>query len=176
MRLLTLALGLAACQLTAPDSVAPDSVAPDRALTEADKPFDCASGCDKDGHDYIGTLASEDYRSLRDELAKLPVDADSDAFDSLLYYGEQTSTWLQAEPGDLSKDHLDRLNHELSRTQAVVQMRLVGDDGTPWAQLLETEVPLGDKQHLALDVQNVQAIETSGTVVRTTKDHLWARF
>jgi hypothetical protein len=104
-----------------------------------------------------------------------PVGSPSLALDSLLFHREDTLRWMANN--SLPKPWATFLARELSRTHAIIEMRLIDDKGVVRAHLPSTDVPLGVKTHSGFARRlDLQPFEISGTVLRVGLYHLWSRF
>jgi len=135
----------------------------------------CASGCAASRHP-TEELTRARFQELLEQYATEPMDESSFALESLLYYGRQTEALLQAE-GDYPLDPLrsEFLREELKKTHAKIEVRVVDEYGEIRTWLPPTRVPLDRRHEFDMQVNNVQPLETSGTVKRVGLYHLWNR-
>jgi hypothetical protein len=139
-------------------------------------PSQCASGCDVKPKSVQRRLSDEEIDERLALVDATPVGSESDALDELLFYGAQVRARLGAEDAPtLSAAWHAFLTRELRRTYAVIEMRVVDENGEVRAWMAERRVPLGVKQHLHLDDKRLPGLEASGTVLRTSLYHLWTR-
>jgi hypothetical protein len=140
-------------------------------------PKKACHGCSIGKH-HIPPYTDEVFREAMDGYAKEPYWQQSDGIDTLLFYGDETLEKLEqfgTEP--LSPEHLAFLRRELSRTHAVVHIRVVDERGEVRVEYGPERVPLKVKEHLeAKDNGNLYAMEFNGTVARTGLYHLWSRY
>ena len=135
----------------------------------------CASGCAASRHP-TKQLTRDHFHELLQQYASEPMDETSFALESLLYYGRQTLALLKEE-GDYPLDPLRSgfLRDELKKTHAKVEIRVVDEHGEIRTWLPPTRVPLDRRHEFDMQVNNVQPLETSGTVKRVGLYHLWNR-
>ena len=121
-------------------------------------------------------LDDDELDTLLTRYGQAAPDQESDALDELLFYSGQTRVHLD-EPGRpaLSEAHMRFLNHELARTTARIELRVIDERGDVRAWLPEQRVSLGEKQHLHLEDKSLPGLLASGTVLRTSLYHLWTR-
>ena len=135
----------------------------------------CASSCVL-SHHPTPALSRTRFRRLLQALAAQPADRPSRPFDTLLFYGPQSDALLQASPpSGLPRDHRVALEQELSRTAALVSIRIVDRADRIVAYLPETSVPFDTRHEFALDSQWLGAVTASGTVKRVGCRRLWTR-
>jgi len=135
----------------------------------------CASGCALSNHP-TPRLSDGQFRDLIHEFAQQPAEAESRSLDELLYYGHQTRWMLRKHgPCEMTTAHETRLGAELSRTHALIAVRLVDETGTILAHLPETRVPLNLRHVFDVDERELPHLEASGTVKRVGLHHLWTR-
>lgn len=137
---------------------------------------DCPSGCSLKSHD-VAPFTVEQYREALSAYAAGPVNSESDSLDTLLFYGERTRELItRYGAGPLSKDHLEFLRRELTRSHALVAIRIVDAAGRVRANLPWKRVPFGHKQHLHPKTVDIQEMSFNGSVMRTGLGHIWARY
>jgi hypothetical protein len=138
----------------------------------------CASGCAASRHP-TDELTRSDFRRLLEEFAGQPMDETSLAFETLLYYGRQTSKLLAAQgsPGSPPLDPLRAavLRRELQSTHATIEVRVVDEQGEVRSWLPPTHVPLDRRHVFPMETKRLQPLVTSGTVKRVGLHHLWTR-
>ncbi|MCA8919637.1 MAG: hypothetical protein KDB32_11205 [Planctomycetes bacterium] len=139
-----------------------------------DKPR-CAS-CGDARHPTAPLLLGE-YETLIAQYANDPVD-DSEALDSLCYYGVQTRDMLRDHGvGDLDAEHAEFFKREISRTHAFLSVRVTDENGVVRISMLRKRVAFDQRAHHEVDeVVDVLPPEISGTVKRVGLYHIWARF
>ncbi len=101
----------------------------------------------------------------------------SDALDGLLFHGVDTLVLLDEETEALlGPERTAFLRTELSRTQAILDVRLIDERGIERMRLGGRRIPLNQKQHLFPDqTDNLEPPEISGTLRRVGREHLWVR-
>ncbi|MEM7316178.1 MAG: hypothetical protein AAF497_23835 [Planctomycetota bacterium] len=135
----------------------------------------CASGCALSRHP-TATLTRSEFDELLLEMSKQPLTADNKAYETLLYYGRQTTRLLnQTDSKSLSPDDELQLRHELQRTHAKISIRVVDEHGEIRTWLDATRVPLDRRHEFTMQTNNLQDLVTSGTVKRVGLHHLWTR-
>lgn len=130
------------------------------------------------GHHEIPPYTDEVYREAVESYARMPYWQQSEGLDTLLFYGDETLEKLEKlGTGSLSAEHLAFLRRELTRTHAVVHIRVVDEHGEVRVDYGPERVPLKVKEHLwAKENGNLFAMSFNGTVVRTGLYHLWSRY
>lgn len=136
----------------------------------------CASGCSLN-QNPTPRLAAKHFHELLAQYARQPMSEASPALEELLYYGSQTGDYLEQEgsrPLDPARAAL--LARELRRSQAIIEFRVVDEEGVVRVHLPPVHVPL-DVRYVfkPLEVNDFPALEASGTVKRTGLHHLWQR-
>jgi hypothetical protein len=136
----------------------------------------CKTGCAIAKHGD-GPLADEELAAWLDAYQQSEALAASVALETLLYHGAQVRAFVQTKGAKVLDDaHRAKLNQELQRVYAVVEARLVNDEGEVVSHLKPTEVRLGEKAHLYVPgMKDRPPFEISGTVMRVGVAHLWAR-
>jgi hypothetical protein len=136
----------------------------------------CKTGCAIAKHGD-GPLESEELQEWLQAYQESDALAPTVALETLLYHGEQVRRFMASNNSKvLDAAHRSKLNEELSKVYAVVEARLVNDEGEVVSHLQPTEVRLGEKAHLYIPGQNGRPpFEISGTVMRVGVAHLWAR-
>jgi len=172
MRVLTLML-LAACAPVEPTEPAPEVMT--TAEVSSDSGGACMTGC---AVEPAGPLSDGEIASLLAKVAVEPYGAPTIALETLLFHTDATRAYLAVHgtnPLDPERGRL--LRRELSRTHAIVSMRLVDAHGVVRARVDESRVPLGKKEHIAFkDYVRLQPFEASGTVTRVGLGHIWTRY
>lgn len=149
--------------------------ADDRAVFEPHGEQVCASGCAVSRHP-TEELTTHHYHQLLDQFADDPISEDSNALETLLFFGRQTSEMIDNEgTGLLDPWRAAFLRAELSQTHAKIAIRVVDENGDVRTSLPSTRVPLDRRHVFSMDVNNVQPLVTSGTVKRVGLYHLWTR-
>lgn len=101
------------------------------------------------------------------------------ALDLLLYHAEQARAVLRsAPPVPLDPQRRAVLEDELRRDEALVSIRVVGDDDSVLLGTDDVQVALGEKAHLLAQGAGgaASAGDFSGTVLRVGQHHMWARY
>jgi hypothetical protein len=138
----------------------------------------CVGGC--------ATAPAPDLELSEPEIAGLledlalepePLGSESLAFEALLFHGPAVRRYLAAHgSAGLPAGHRARLERELARRNAVLDLRVIDDRGEERVRFDGLTVPLGEKRHVRAPItRNLQPLEYSGTVVRVGEKHLWAR-
>lgn len=163
---ITFLAALAACAGSAPTEVPPgddpDPVDPNQV---------CATGCSA-APNGGSELSAERFLELLDSL-----EGSVEAFDELLFHGEQSRHWLEElGTGTLGAEAEQRLRRELARDRVRFDARIVRDDGEELMRIGERSIPIGKKQHIWPERAIAMVPpEVSGTVQRVGERHLWAR-
>ena len=135
------------------------------------------------GCNAVCTVEQAPKLSLTDgELADLllawsreDMTAPSMALETLLFHGSSTLALLDGH--DLPPERRRFLQHELSRNQVMLEMRLVDDSGTVRGTLKPTVVNLVEKQHLSFEgTGSLGGLITGGKVKRVGLNHVWSRW
>ena len=135
----------------------------------------CASGCAVSRHP-TKELTITVYRRLLRQFQHEPISEDSQALETLLFYGRQTSEMIIDNGiGPLGRQRAAVLQDELARTQAKISIRVVDENGVVRSSLPQTSVPLDRRHVFSMDVNKVQPLVTSGTIKRVGLHHLWTR-
>lgn len=153
----------------------------DQGEARREKPFAgsvCSIGGCSIGHHSIPALAPSTFRTLLEQFNDQPISARSDAFERLLFYGRQTRAYInQTGTPKLGQRRTTVLKNELSRTHALVSLRITDQRGNNRVRLQNKRVPLGESKHFRMrDTTNLKPPELSGTVYRVGVRHLWARY
>ncbi len=139
---------------------------------------ECTTSCSLAKHP-VPPYTELDFEMARAKYAatKDPAAA-SEGLETMLFYGAQTEEFLgKFGHGALSQEHQRVLRRELSRTEALVTLRLVDEeDDSVRAVYGPNAVPIGKKQHLATVGDGLLAMEFNGTVMRTGVNYLWSRY
>ena len=145
------------------------------ALFEAHGHQWCASGCAASRHP-TPYLRRAEYRELIQQYRDGPMTADNEALEALLFFGSQTRRWLDEEGvGDLDRSRESFLRHQLLTQRAIVEMRLVDQQGRVRSWLPATGVPLDRRHVFDMQTSDLQPLVTSGTVKRVGLGHVWVR-
>jgi len=138
----------------------------------------CTIGGCSIGHHTIPALKRKQYNRLLQSFREQPVSPESNAFEKLLYYGKQTRAFINSYGTDPLGERRSRaLKRELTRTHALVSIRVTDEDGTIRLRTQRKKVPLGKSKHFPIkQTTNLKPPELSGTVYRTGVKHLWARY
>lgn len=152
-----------------------DFSADDRASFHAHGEEVCASGCAASRHP-TPELTRTEFERLIIEYARGPLDETNTALESLMFYGRQTSAWLD-ELGErpLSEERARFLRSELRRTHALISFRIVDEYGVIRTHMPPTRVPLDRRHVFEMETEDLPPLETSGTVKRVGLHHLWTR-
>ena len=135
----------------------------------------CASGCAVSRHP-TKELTKTDYRQLLRQFLREPISEDSQALESLLFFGWQTREMIKKYgTGPLDPRRAAVLQDELARTHANISIRVVDENGIVRSSLPQTSVPLDRRHVFSMTVNKVQPLVTSGTVKRVGLHHLWTR-
>lgn len=139
-----------------------------------DKPS-CAS-CGDARHPTAPLFLAE-YEKLIASYAQDPVN-DSEALDSLCYYGVQTRDLIREHGvGELDAEHAEFLRREVSRTHAFLSVRVTDENDVVRISMMRKRVAFDQRDHHEVDeVVDVLPPEISGTVKRVGLYHIWARF
>lgn len=147
----------------------------DRAFFHPHGPEVCPSGCAASRHP-TSELTGPRFRQLMAQFAHEPADETSPAFETLLYYGRQARKFVDSEgTSPLDPVRAAVLRRELSRTYARIAIRVVDQHGVIRTSLPPTRVPLDRRHVFEMETNNLQPLETSGTVKRVGLYHLWNR-
>ena len=131
-------------RVVAVDIVAPKP--PGKPKPKSDEP--CTTGCSLAKHP-IDPFTDEGFLAALDGYAAAEPDMESDALDTLLFYGARTEELLEKHgTGPLSQRHIAFLSRELARRYAIVELRLIEPDGDVRVAYGPSHVPIGRKQHL----------------------------
>lgn len=140
----------------------------------------CATGCAA-VRDSGEAPTSGELAALFERAHAGPWSGANLALETLLFHGAETRAWLgdrDTYAHSLAEQRFgERLDAELARQHAQLEVRFRTETGRTVLQLEPTRVPLGVKQHLwTADVDgDLQVPEISGTVRRVGLDHLWTR-
>lgn len=135
----------------------------------------CASGCAVSRHP-TAELTQPILRQLLEQFADEPINENSQALETLLFYGRQTAEMLPRDGvASLDQQRVSFLRKELSRAHAIISIRVVDETGILRSSLPPTRVPLDRRHVFSMDVNNIQPLVTSGTVKRVGLYHLWTR-
>ena len=121
------------------------------------------------------TLTETELAELLAAWSQEAMRAPTLALETLLFHGDSTLTLLDGQ--DLPPERRSFLEHELSRDQAILEMRLVDDTGATRGELKPTMVDLSEKQHLSFQgTGSLGSLVTGGKVKRVGLNHLWSRW
>lgn len=135
----------------------------------------CASGCALSNHP-TEKLSKTTFQRLISEFAAEPMSEDSEALESLLFYGSQTQKLAESVGTyPLDQRRAAFLSQQLHRNHAVVSFRIVDERNAIRATLAPTRVPLDIRHEFQVDRNRLQPMEASGTVKRVGLHHLWTR-
>lgn len=135
----------------------------------------CASGCAASRHP-TEALDKTEFKRLMSELDRTPLDRHNLAFETLLYYGRQTSDHiLRCGTCGLSTEVVAQLHRELQRTHVNIEIRVTDEHGEVRSWLPPTRVPFDRRHVFEMETERLQPLVTSGTVKRVGLDHLWTR-
>lgn len=134
----------------------------------------CASGCAMSRHP-TPLLKRGNFDELISKLEANPTD--TTAFDELLYYGPQTGNLLRlsGDESQLATSVRTRLDSELKKTHARIELRLVTPSGELLADLPGQIVPLDIRHEFDMQEHGIPPLVASGTVKRIGVDRLWGR-
>ena len=132
----------------------------------------CASGCAVSNHP-TPTLTEDHFDQLI--LALRENSQNTAAIDELLYYGPQAKARLLS-PLERPFGLRQYLLNELSKSRAVIQLRLVDlDSSEVIASLPAQTIPLDLRHEFDLVEHDVPSLIASGTIKRVGRDRLWSR-
>ncbi|MFT4976506.1 MAG: hypothetical protein ACI8S6_002411 [Myxococcota bacterium] len=123
------------------------------------------------------TMDDTEFVGLLDEWSTEPLGESTLALDTLLFDAERSTALLSVHGDRLTAERRAFLDRELARTEVVVEMRLVDEEGTIRGWLSSEGFSLRDKQHFAFaDTGSLGWLETGGKVKRVGLGHLWSRW
>lgn len=135
----------------------------------------CASGCSLSRHP-TDRLSKRRFLALLAQAAAADLNADNLAFETLLYFGRQTSSMIAACGTPHLTDVAARvLADELGRQHARVSIRVIDEHGKKCSWTDDVRVPLDRRHVFDMSTDGLPPIVTSGTVKRVGHDHLWTR-
>lgn len=135
----------------------------------------CASGCAASRHP-TDRLTKRRFLQLLDECSQSPLNANNLAFETLLFFGRQTSQLLDdCGSGALTTAQALTLRNELTRQHAFVSIRLVDVHGDIRSKVCNVRVPLDRRHVFSMTSKGLPPLVTSGTVKRVGQKHLWTR-
>jgi hypothetical protein len=173
--LLLAGLGVGGWLLLAPDEPVPprEVVIVDRTVTPPKAR--CAS-CGDARHPTPELLEAEFHKLMAQYAADNLTD--SEALDSLCFYGVQTRDMLAVHgTGPLDDDRAAFLRREVTRTHAYLSVRVIDDAGVERVTMMRKRVPFDIRCHHEVDgVNDVTPPSISGTLKRVGLYHIWARF
>ena len=133
----------------------------------------CASGCAISNHP-TPTLTEARFDQLIADLAQDP--RNESAIDELLYYGPQAKARLISPTQKIQSAVRQYLLDELSKSRAVVQLRLVDLDSSDIVASLPAQTVRLDLRHeFDLVEHDVPSLTASGTIKRVGRHRLWSR-
>lgn len=169
------AIDLGDSGLTSSDFARFDFTAGERASFEAHGEQVCASGCAASRHP-TGVLSKAKYLWLLRRFAEQPMNENSLALETLLYFGRQTALWMdKLGSRALDSKRAALLKRELRRTYAIVRFRIVDERGVVRVTIPPTRVPLDRRHVFRMQTKDLPPLITSGTVKRVGLHHLWTR-
>ena len=153
----------------------PEGTGPE--IVSAQEKEQCTTSCSLAKHP-IPPFTELDFEQVRARYAAADPEHEGQDLETLLFYGARTEELLERlGHGGLSTKHRAVLGRELSRRNASVSLRLVGEeDDKVQAVYGPSLVPIGKKQHLATVGEGLLAMEFNGTVMRTGVNYLWSRY
>ncbi len=136
----------------------------------------CGAGCAAVPED-TDRLAPAEIEELLEKYSRERIDAASPTLETLLFHAEEVREYLAySDDTALDAERGAFLDHELARTHATIELRVVDAEGVERMRLTPHDVPLGEKQHLHADeTECFQPPEVSFTVRRVGLAHLWTR-
>lgn len=137
----------------------------------------CASGCAVSRHP-TKALSVKEFNRLAAAYQMDGVSEDTTsslAFDSLLYYGRQTTRMLDRFPGAIAGAHLRRLRTELRITHARISIRVIDENGTVRSWIPPTRVPFDRRHVFDMETTKLPPHVASGTIKRVGLNRLWTR-
>ena len=160
--------GQAGYVITAPTPYADGNHAPARG---------CQGGCAlvRDPHDALSSLQIE---ALINTATRLPVGADSEALDALLFHDNEARAYLLKGqlPEGVSPEWTQWLGQQLRRRTATFSLRITDEHGVVRARVPATPMALGMKLHMQVDDGvHTGPFNANGTIVRVGRDHVWIR-
>jgi hypothetical protein len=137
----------------------------------------CAGGCAR-AHLPDEKLAAEQIEPLLAAIAKQAPGEPSLQLDTLLFHGAKVAEYIDAYGHAPLTDAQARfLDAELAKKHAMLEIRLIDDQGAERARLDPTRVPLGIHFDLELSrAQDLQPPRVTGTLARVGVDYVWSRF
>ncbi len=136
----------------------------------------CTTSCSLAKH-HIDPFTAADYERTLAEYASSDAEEPGQALEKLLFYGLDTKRYIVDYGTEgLPDTHLQVLQRELARDHALVSLRLVDEAGRTRVSYGPESVPIGQKQHLTVVGEELQAMEFNGTVMRTGVNYLWSRY
>lgn len=135
----------------------------------------CASGCAASNHP-TKLLTRAEFDRLLSQYATEPMSSESQALESLLYYGRQTLLYLDRHgAGPLDESRAEFLRREAPKRHVVVHIRVVDASGVTRVTMPPARVPLDIRHEFSMETRDLQPLVTSGTVKRVGLKHLWQR-
>ena len=124
-------------------------------------------------------LTAAEFKRLKEAYALAPVDQQSEALDTLLFFGPQFAFRLKTEgsaPLDAARTQFALT--ELSRHGVFIEMRVVDEFGVQRITMPPTFWPFDIKQHhfpKGPELVRMQTPDINGTCKRVGLDHIWVR-
>lgn len=135
----------------------------------------CASGCAASRHP-TEQLTLPRFRELMFAASRKPLDANNQAFETLLYFGRQTRQFISQHGYVYLDDEQSwQLRAELLKSHAIVSIRVIDETEEVRSWIHDIRVPLDRRHVFDMETQRLQPLVTSGTVKRVGLDHLWTR-
>jgi hypothetical protein len=137
----------------------------------------CAGGCAA-AHPQKFDIAPEKIEELLAAMAAQPAGATSPELETLLFHGTTVARYLETYGTDpLGEAQAKFLLSELERTHAMLEVRVVDEDGVVRAYLPETRVPIGSQFHMEMpETTDLPVPEVSGSLARVGVNYVWSRF
>ena len=137
----------------------------------------CQGGCAlvRDPKDELSALQIE---ALINTATRLPVGADSEALDTLLFHDNEARAYLltQPMPAGVTPAWDAWLRAQLHRRTATFSLRIIDEHGVERAKVKATPMALGVKLHMQVDDGiHTGPFNANGTIVRVGRDHVWIR-
>jgi hypothetical protein len=135
----------------------------------------CKSGCELSQHPTLD-LTARKFEALMEDYGS-PDRAIADAaLDELIYYGPQARRLFAESGAAIGTPRRKVLEEELAVTRALVSLRVVDERGRTPIRLEPVSVLLDARHAFNLTAEpGVLPPESSGTVKRVGRDHVWVR-
>jgi len=122
-------------------------------------------------------ISEEDWLAAFDKWTSQPIGEATIELETLLFYVRETRSWLAVHGSSLTEEQRAFLEHELSRDQIDIQMRIIDEYGQMRGTLQSVPIFLKEKQHIPFQgTGSLGMLETSGKVKRVGLKHLWSRW